>query len=96
MKTLVVAIINNLIVFCLFWISSNIIYRLTGQYVDQVGVTSVLSAGISISILIGLISYEKTKFEISLWANCASSVFLGLISSIIIVFAIAYISGSIG
>ena len=96
MKLIAIGGINAISVVVAFILVGNILHFLTGQYVDSLNLSSVVTVILCLAILIGSAVLESKRLRLNLWAILGASVCVTAAAGVGIAIAVAVIAGGIG
>ncbi len=96
MKLISVGVLNAIGVVIAFILVGNLLHSLTGQYVDRMNVSSVVTCALCLALLFGSAIVESKQLGLTLWAILVASVCVTAVAGIGLAVGVAVIAGGIG
>ncbi len=96
MKLISVGGLNAIGVFIAFILVGNLLQSLTGQYIDGMNLSSVVTCALCLALLIGSAIVESKRLGLALWAVLVASVCVTTVAGIGLAVGVAVIAGGIG
>lgn len=95
-KTIALAILNAVVVMVAYLAIGNVLHSLTGEYIDQLNMSSILTVAACIAILAGATMVERRWTAGRIWPNVTTSLATIVIVGVGMAVAVALIAGGIG
>ena len=96
LKSIGMSVINTVVVLIAYVLIGNTFLATTGQYGDQINLSSILTITLCIGILMGMTLLESKKMKLPFWITFSSSLVIIAIVGVGMSIAVNVIAGGIG